>query len=410
MKHDPMAFSTHTLASGLRVFFQRRPLSFVGCTLMVHGGSRHDPEGKEELMHLLEHLLSAGTRGLPKMSLIELERWLKLRRFDVALGETHLDYSAYRGKAAAERFPDLLGFLHGLTLEPTLDSDLEKERDIIRREREEACSPEELATDDVRKRAVFGSHRLATVGGWADDATLDGLTLDDARAAHSRFYDPANMSLIAVGGIDEEELLRIAETAFPRRTPGYVPPERQPAPVFGIPDPREHVQRKEGRVTKMEVRYLWHLPPGERAPLMLARNSISETLTERIRERLRATYSVDVQDAVFQDHRLFCVVTQVAPKKVGIARAIIEETMRGVAEVAAEVPRLKDEYGLALEFLELDVDETLSRAALAINAAGAPRCVAEVRAALEATPPEKVAAVMAEHLAPERAFVELVEE
>lgn len=410
MTHDPMTFTTHTLASGLRVFYQHRPLPFVGCMLMVHGGSRHDPPGKEELMHLVEHLLSAGTRGRPKMSLIELERWLKLQRFDVALGETHLDFSAYRGKAATERFPALLKFLHGLTLEPALDSDLEKEREIIRREREEACSPEELVTDDVRKRAVFGSHRLATVGGWADDATLDGLTLDDARAAHARYYDPANMALIAVGGTGEDELLRIAQDTFGARTPGYEPPARQPAPVFGIPDPREHVQRKEGRVTKTEIRYLWHLPAGERAPLMLARNALSETLLDRIRERLRATYSVDVQDAVFMDHRLFCVVTQVAPKKVAVARAIIEETMRGIDEVVAEVPRLKDEYGLALEFLELDVDETLSRAAMAINAAGAPRRVAEVRAALDATAPEKVAAVMAEHLAPERAFVELVEE
>ncbi|HTM68359.1 MAG TPA: insulinase family protein [Candidatus Binatia bacterium] len=410
MQHDPMSFREHVLSSGLRIFFQHRPLAFVGSKLMVHGGNRHDPVGKEELMHLLEHLLSAGTRGRPKLSLIELERWLKLQRLDVSLGETHLDFSAYGGKAATERFAPLLGFLRDLTLAPTLDSDLEKEREIIRREREEASDPEDRETERVRRRAVYGAHRLASVDGWAEDAVLDGLTLDDARAAHARFYHPANMTLIAVGGIDEDELLRTAEAAFGQASPGFVPAPPDAPPVFGVPDPREHLQRKEGRVTKMEVRYAWHMPSGPKAPVILARNALSETLVERIRERLRATYSVGVHDHAFADHRVFGIGTQVAPKKAALARSIIEQAVREADEVAAEVPRLKVEYGLALEFLEFSVDETLDTAAQAVIVAGRPRTVAEALAALEATDPEDVAKLMKEHLAPERAFVELVEQ
>lgn len=410
MKHDPMAFTERRLASGLRLFFQHRPLPFAGCKLMVHGGSRHDPPGKEELMHLLEHLLfSAGSRGRPRMSLVELERWYKAQRWDVNLGETHLDFSAYGGKAAVERFPALLRFLHGLTLEPLLDSNLEKEREIVRREREEAATPEDLETDAVRRRAVFGAHRLATVGGWADDATLDALTLDDARAAHARFYHPANMTLVVVGGMEETELSDAVEAAFVGPYPAYAPPSAQEPPTFGVPEPREHLQRKEGRVTKTEVRYAWHLPPGKRAPLILARNALSESLLDRVRERLRATYSVDVQDQAMRDHRVVGIVTQVAPKKAALARSIIEECVRDVPWVLSQVPRLKDEYGLALELMELSVDETLESATAAINAAGRPRAVADVLAAMAATTEDDVAALMAE-LVPERAFVELVEQ
>ncbi|MEY4744231.1 MAG: hypothetical protein RL272_176 [Candidatus Parcubacteria bacterium] len=410
MTHDLMTFSTHVLPSGLRLFFQHRPLPFFGSKLVVHGGNRHDPPGKEELMHLLEHLLSSGTAGMPRMSLMELERWLKAQRFDCSLGETHLDYSAYGGKASVAKLEPLLGFLRGLTLSPTLDSDLEKERDIIRREREESASPEERETARVRRRAVYGAHRLAQVDGWAEDAVLDGLTLADARKAHDRYYHPANMSLVVVGGVDEDALLAAAERLFPPGREGYEKPARPEPLSFGVPEPREYLQKKDGRVTKIEVRYLWHLPPGGRLPLIMARNALSESLLDRIRERLRATYSVAVDDMAFADHRVLTVVTQVAPKKAELARSIIDETMRDAAAAAAALPRLKEEYRLALEFLELDVDETVERAVMAVNVSGRPRSVAELQAALDATAEDDVLRLMTSHLDPGRAFVELVEE
>ncbi|HSD12420.1 MAG TPA: insulinase family protein [Patescibacteria group bacterium] len=410
MKYDPMSFTTHVLPSGLRLFFQHRPLPFTGCKLAVHAGSRHDPPGKEELMHLLEHLLSSGTKGRPKMSLIELERWLRDQRFHCELGETHLDYCAYGGKAANERFEPLLRFLHDLTLEPALDSDLEKERDIIRREREEAASPEERETDKVRRRAVYGAHRLAQVESWAEDAVLDGLTLDDAREAHARYYDPANMTLTVVGGADEDEVLRAVSGIFVPGRPDFVPTPRPEPMTFAVPDPREYRQPKEGRVTKVEVRYLWHFPPGDRIPLIMIRNALSETLLDRIREKLRASYSVSVDDHTCADHRIFSVVTQVAPKKVDVARAIIEEAMADVPAVVADLPARKDEYRLALEFLELDADETLERATGAAVLSGRTRSVADFLAALDATTEADVARLMAGDLAPGRAYVELVEE
>ncbi len=413
MKHDLFAFTAHTLPSGMRVYHQHRPLPFFGCKLMVHAGSRHDPPGKEELMHLLEHLLSSGTQGRPKLSLVELERWISGQRFECALGETQMDFSAYGGKASANRLGPLLEFLRDLTLRPTLDSDLEKEREIIRRERDEATSPEERETETVRRRAVYGpSSRMAAVGGWAEDEALDALTLDDARDAHRRYYRPGNMSLIVVGGVEDREVFATAEKLFSDEDPHYVRPCRPPPMTFAVPDPREHVQRKDGgRVTKMGVSYLWHLPPVERLPLVLVRSALAESLMDRVREKLRATYNVDVNDLTLADHRIFSVTTQVAPKKVDVVRGIIEETMRDADAVCRELARLKDEYRLTVEFMELDIGETLDRAAIAVNATDArPRTVAEALALLDGIDEAAVADVMTTHLSPERAFVELIEQ
>jgi zinc protease len=413
MKHDLFAFSAHELPSGMRLYYQHRPLPFFGCKLMIHAGSRHDPPGKEELMHLLEHLLSSGMQGRPKLSLIELERWLRSQRFECSLGETQMDFSAYGGKAATGRLEPLLEFLRDLTLRPTLDSDLEKEREIVRREREEATTPEDRETEVVRRRAVYGpTSRMAAVGGWAEDDVLDALTLDDARVAHRRYYHPGNMSLIVVGGVGEDEVLRTAEKLFSDGDPHFVRPCRPPPMTFAIPDPREHLQRKDGgRVTKMGISYLWHLPPVERLPLVLARSALSDSLMDRIREKLRATYSVDVNDLTLVDHRIFSVTTQVTPKKVDVARAIIEETMRDTEAICNDLSRLKDDYRLTVEFMELDVNETIDRAAQAVNATDArPRTVAEALALLDTIDEAAVAELMTTHLSPERAFVELIEE
>lgn len=408
--NDPMFFSKHLTSAGPRVFFQHRPLPFFGSTFMVHGGSRHDPPGKEELLHLVEHLLSSGTQGMPRMSLMELERWLNAERLQCGLGETHLDYSAYHGKASVDRMDRLIGFLHGLTIRPTLDSELDKERDIIRREREESSTVEERETDRVRRLAVFGSHRLAEVGGWATDEVLDRLTLADAKAAHALHYDPKNMTIIAVGGVDEDALLACIERTFGPTDAGYAPPPRQPLPVFGIPEPREYLQRKDGKVTKMEVRYIWHLRPSNRSPLALIRNALQESLFDKLREKMRATYGVNVSDMRMEDHQVFAISTQVTPGRVGVARGLIEAAVRDVQAVANELPRLKDDYRLALEFLECDVSEALERAAIAINAVGRPRTVAEVITALDSIGADDVRDLMEKELSPERAFVELVEQ
>src|ERR1051325_3835167 len=53
--NDPLSFSEHLLPCGMKLLYQPRNLRWFGASLLVGCGQRHDPPGKEELAHLLEH-------------------------------------------------------------------------------------------------------------------------------------------------------------------------------------------------------------------------------------------------------------------------------------------------------------------------------------------------------------------
>jgi len=411
MENDPLSFRTHILPSGLRVCHNHRPLPFFACKLVVHAGNRSDPPGKEELMHLVEHLLSSGTHGWPRRSLLEMEHWLRAERLDCSLGETHLDCSAYDGKATNGRLQKLLSVLHDLVLLPTLDSDLEKEREIVRCERDEQMTLEERAYDAFRRKAIFGSADLARLNGWAEDATLNALTLDDVREAHLAGYRTANMSLIVSGGVDEDALLNVAESIFYPDGRDMSPPVRLGPIALRAPCPHEgRKKRSSGRIGKVALNYEWHLPHGSRHPLTFAGTAIQEMLFDRIREELQATYDVQVENTVKMDHRIVRIATKVSPDKELLVRSIIKATLGDIPSTIAALPRLKEEYRMAVELNEPSVAEAVAHVAYQLDAYGMIRTTEETLKGAEAVTEEDVADLLTHQLQIDNAFVTASEE
>jgi predicted Zn-dependent peptidase len=410
--NDPMFFSEHVLPSGLRVFFQPRPIRWFGASLYVGCGQRDDPPGKEELAHLLEHCLSAGTRDIPYSGLTELQRWVAAQGFEADLGHTSVDYSWYGGKARSEDLEKFLRFLHALVLRPKLEGGLEHERRIVRNERRENSTVRQRIIERHRVQAIYGDHRLATALGWASDRTLAGLTMDDARSMHRARYRPANMALVVVGGLKEKALLDAADRVFSGR-PGRVP-EGRPPPEFVEPKPRERRHPKtHGKPASLRVRYYWPLPQGRRAALVLARNGLNELLMERVRERMAAVHDIDAGNDPYRDHEIFIVSAEVEPKKVGEVRRAIEEVVASPAYEAAlleALPRLKAEFATAACFQELTVDETLGKALMSINVMGRPRPIADAVADIAAVSEDDIRAFLRDRLALRKAYVEIIEE
>ncbi len=408
MSNDPLAFRRHLLPSGVRLYYQHRPLAFSCCRVQVHAGSRRDPPGKLELMHLLEHLVGADMHGIPSRTLTQLERWLTEQRFDCMLGMTTLDATAYDGKAANWRFTDMLRFLHQLTLRPTLDSQLDKERDIIRREREEAATPKDRKMNDARGLAVFGDDPLARSFSWAEDPELDRLTIEDAREAHRRWYHPANMSLIVVGGIDEDAALRAAEALFVPDPLSFLPPDPLPERTFAPPARRRYRQRSDGEPELVEVTAWWHMPLCNAQALNIVTDAFEERLTERIREKQRASYGATVSADGNADHRVCSVSVKVRPEHVPRTRRVILEEAKRLADFD-QLAHFREKAELEYEFLEPDTDSTIESATACLTVYGRTLSVADAVEKLRAVTVEDVRAVAREHLAPERAYVEIVE-
>jgi len=408
--NDPLFFEKFTLTSGLDVYFQPRNLNWFGCKLVIRTGQRHDPPGKEELAHLLEHCLASGTQGLPRMSLPEYQRWIDDRDLEFDFGATSLDFTAYGGKAPAESLEMFFAFLSTYVLKPSLDAGIGHERAIIRAERREKSSPRLRQIDRRRLRAVFGDHRLASVQGWASDKVLAGLTLDDVRHHHRRHYNPANMALVVVGGIDADHLRQTLERMFGGYRDPLWAPDELPSIDFRPPKPSEFYSKLPGgKPDSVIIQYYWYLPPARKALLIMARNGLEELVDDRVREKLRLAYGVSSDTSYLLDHSILTLKTEVSPKMVARTRATFDAALVEVDKLVGEMPRLIDGFRRGLNFLEFTAEKTIEVAAKNVSLLGDPHTTRETLAKVESLTAEEFRDLLLEFVHPGRAYVEMVE-
>ncbi len=410
---DPMLFWKTTLKSGLEVWYQYREMDWFACRLVVMAGHLQDPPGQEGTAHLLEHHLSAGTEGMPRMSRVELDRWLDDRQFSVELGRTGLFETSFGGKTFAEKGCDLLRFLSDFVFRPALDGDLEHDREIVRAERIERRSSRGLKIEDALQKAVFRGHRRATATGLPEDAVLDGLTGDDLRRFHRRWYGPANAKLIVVGGLNMADTIEInrLENIFPteRRPELRIAARPEPAEC-AVPDPLEDEFPAESmrKARSVRIEYLWCFPPVKKYVDVLARNALRQALHERLREELRATYHVSVSTDAEPDCTLFAVSTEVTPGKVGLARAAIETALAHPRALLTRLPEIRQCIAFEMRMADLNVAGVLRRAEEQIVNHGCTRSLRDIAQAFERTTDEEVAAFIEERLGLDRAYVRLI--
>jgi predicted Zn-dependent peptidase len=218
------------------------------------------------------------------------------------------------------------------------------------------------------------------------------------------------MSLIVIGGIDEDEALRTLEKSFAPDPRTFVPAEPLPQRSFTHPKQKRAYRQKVGGDPQLsEVSASWYMPLVDAATINLTRSALAERLTERIREKQRASYGVDIEIDSHRDHRVLTVSTSVQPGHEQRTRRVIMEEVLRLADYD-DLERHRDESMLSYSFLEPDIDTTFEIVASHIILRGNPRSVAEALTEMARITAEDIRKFAAEHLAPERAYVEIVEE
>ena len=216
-----------TLGNGLSVIVQpdhRAPVAVHMLWLRV--GAMDEVDGTSGVAHVLEHLMFKGT---DKLQPGEFSRRV------AALGGrenafTSMDYTGYYQQVPAARLAEVMAleadrFAHNRYS----DEEFAKELDVVKEERR-------LRTDDNPRALLGEQHRAATftaspyrrpVVGWMGD--LDALTAQDARAFYQRWYVPANATVVVVGDVDPQAVLKLAQQHY-GGIPARALPVRKPRP------------------------------------------------------------------------------------------------------------------------------------------------------------------------------------
>ena len=211
----------YTLDNGMKVIVQpdhRAPVAVSQVWYKV--GSSNEHSGITGVSHVLEHMMFKGTPDYPagRFSEIIAENGGRENAF------TGRDYTAYYQFLGKDRLEIAIKLeadrMRNLSLP---EDDFAKELEVVKEERmmRTEDNPQALTYERFNAMAYLNSPYHNPVIGWMED--LDSLKVEDLRAWYDLWYRPNNATLVVVGDVDPEAVLKMANEYFGPVKPGAMP-------------------------------------------------------------------------------------------------------------------------------------------------------------------------------------------
>ena len=213
----PREMKNVTLDNGLKVLIQEEhtaPLASVWCWYKV--GSKDEQPGLTGVSHWVEHMNFRGTTNIPRDQVKGI-----IEEFGGSWnGYTWIDQTTYLETATKDALDRML-FIESERMANCLyhPDDCEAERTIIISELHGGENDPDQLLDQELTATAFKAHpyRHPTIG-WISD--LHAMTRDDLYAYYKRYYVPNNATLVIVGDVEPDDVLRRAEHYFGGIRPG----------------------------------------------------------------------------------------------------------------------------------------------------------------------------------------------
>jgi zinc protease len=255
------------LPSGLRIVVEedhRAPV--VAVVAVVGSGGSSDPEGKEGLAHLIEHL-SFRSRPVGGLSARTRLEQMGAGRFNAF---TSLDHTVYETVVPREALPELLRLeaqrlsapLAGVTPEV-----LAVEREVARNELRERTETGHIGQIFHWIQATSfpsGHPYVRPIVGTHD--SLSSMTLADAQRFARENYKPENMTLVITGDVDLVTIEALLKEKLPAKWHSGNPPVavsprlQQPAPEPPLAPAAPEMVTHQAAVPTPELYLTWVLP------------------------------------------------------------------------------------------------------------------------------------------------------
>ena len=211
MRADPAAIKQTTLDNGLKVLIQEEhtaPLASVWCWYKV--GSKDERPGLTGVSHWVEHMNFKGTTNIPRDQVKGI-----IEQYGGSWnGYTWIDQTTYLETATRDALDRML-FIEAERMSSCLydPADCESERTVIISELQGGENDPDQLLDQELTATAFRLHpyRHPTIG-WLSD--LQTMTRDDLYGHYRRFYVPNNATLVIVGDVDRDDVLRAVDGHF----------------------------------------------------------------------------------------------------------------------------------------------------------------------------------------------------
>ena len=219
----PPTTRVSTLPNGLTVATEANPSAQTATVgAWIDAGSRSESERNNGTAHFLEHMAFKGT-GKRSQQALELE----VENLGAHLNAyTSREQTVYYAKSFRQDVGKAVDIISDILQNSKLDSGaLERERDVILREQEEVDKQQEEVVFDHLHAVAFQNQSLGrTILGPKEN--ILSIKRDDLTNYIRERYTADRMVLVGAGGVDHDELVRLAEQHF-----STLPESSEPLPL-----------------------------------------------------------------------------------------------------------------------------------------------------------------------------------
>ncbi|EKD23540.1 MAG: peptidase M16 protein [uncultured bacterium] len=312
---DPYSeFQSAILPNGLTVhaaYWPGRPWESIG--FLVHSGAEHDPIGLEGLAHFVEHLVSDNANVPNK----EIHAFFEDCGGRVNLGitdypDTRYNFFVPTGKAVLARAFSVFGHM---LFSAKFEKCIERERQVVLEEFNRRYTNNLKFDLDTRERkALYTDCWLGRfVRPLGNPESVKRITQADLQSYYNTHYVPANMSIVAVGGMQLSELVELlSESPFAMSKNGAR--TSLPIPVTNISLPLEACYVVEASkyvsipINVGSYRSVAKVPGNINGQaLYILKKMLDEILNEEVRERRAWAYAIDSSRRSFRHFYEFSI-------------------------------------------------------------------------------------------------------
>ncbi len=182
----------------------------VALDVWVRAGATLEPDSWSGMAHFLEHMIFKGTDAIAPG---EFDRVIE-NRGGIANAATSHDYAHFFVNAAADYLAETAQPLAELLLRASIpDAEFDRERDVVLEEIRQAQDNPDWVAFQAMMETVYEHHpyRRSVLG---TEELLMSRSPHEMRCFHRSHYQPENMTVAIVGGIDEEQAMEVTSKAF----------------------------------------------------------------------------------------------------------------------------------------------------------------------------------------------------
>ena len=327
--------NTFQLDNGLTIVHQEiNATPVVATDVWIRAGANAEPESWSGMAHFLEHMIFKGSHQVG------------VGEFDLAVentggmtnAATSHDYAHFYLTTANTHLEQTLPYLADILLQATIpDAEFIREREVVLEEIRSSHDDPDWVGFQTLYQTVYQAHpyRRSILG---EVDLLMQHTPDLMRCFHRTYYQPENMTVVIVGGIDRESALELVEQNFNKFS---VRSECPPVTVDAEP-PMIGIRRQElvlPRIEQARLMMAWLAPSASNLREGVGLDILAAVLTgglcsrlvRELREEKQLVLDITSSFSLQQDSSLFSVAALLDSQDLDLVEQLICDHIQELA-------------------------------------------------------------------------------